>query len=359
MSSIPDRSQSSRRVDLEAAAWLVKHDRGLTASEQDDFLQWLAADPSHQEWFARHSRTWQEFNLISQWRPEHSAEPNPDLLARPHCRRRSVRVWSGTLATASVALAWIFWPARLADQKQVFPTEIVAATYEQRRLEDGSVVDLNRGAHLTVEFTPGKRRVRLLQGEAQFTVARNAARPFVVHAGGIDVQAVGTAFNVRLAGGEVEVLVTEGKVRLGRSGPAPDPVAADRVVTADRRLREPAPIPPPWPQLVAGQRTVISVDTNAPAPRIMATTAADMTRLLLWQPQLLEFDSTPLNDVLAEFNRRNTTQLVVADEELNNVPIVASFRSDNLDGFVRLLEVTADIRAERRGANTIVLRKAP
>ena len=28
-----------------AAAWMLRHDRGLTAAEQDEFSQWLAADP--------------------------------------------------------------------------------------------------------------------------------------------------------------------------------------------------------------------------------------------------------------------------------------------------------------------------
>ena len=34
----------------------------------------------------RHQLTWTEFNQLAQWRPEHSVEPNPDLLARPGIR---------------------------------------------------------------------------------------------------------------------------------------------------------------------------------------------------------------------------------------------------------------------------------
>ena len=30
-----------------AADWVMRHDRGLSPAEQDQFLQWLAADPRH------------------------------------------------------------------------------------------------------------------------------------------------------------------------------------------------------------------------------------------------------------------------------------------------------------------------
>jgi hypothetical protein len=49
---------------------------------------------------------------------------------------------------------------------------------------------------------------------------------------------------------------------------------------------------------------------------------------------------------------------VIADAGLESLPIVMSFRSDNAEGFVRLLELTAGVKAERAG-DTLVLRRAP
>ena len=51
-------------------------------------------------------------------------------------------------------------------------------------------------------------------------------------------------------------------------------------------------------------------------------------------------------------------QLVVGDPALVGLPIVASIRSDNVEGFVRLLEATMDVSAERRGDGTMVLRRS-
>ena len=42
--------------DERAADWLIRRDRGLTPGEQDDYLQWLAADPRHGDAFARQHR---------------------------------------------------------------------------------------------------------------------------------------------------------------------------------------------------------------------------------------------------------------------------------------------------------------
>jgi transmembrane sensor len=71
---------------------------------------------------------------------------------------------------------------------------------------------------------------------------------------------------------------------------------------------------------------------------------------------MLEFDATPLSEVVAAFNQRNAVRLVVADDALRGLPIVATIRSDNLEGFVRLLEATLGVRAERVEPGIITLR---
>lgn len=324
-------------IDDAAAVWVARRDRGLTPAQQDEFLQWLAADPRHGERLARHQRGWGELARLALWRPEHAAEPNPDLLAPPPLPARAGRArivpWVLPLAlAAAAALALLFFP-----RDEAAPPPAVAAIepgYRQQVLDDGTLVELNRGARLATAFTPGERRVRLEQGEALFTVASNPARPFVVEAGQVAVRAVGTAFHVRLDSAAVAVLVTEGRVQVERPA-APLAVA---------------------PLVGAGQRVAIPF-RGEPAAAV-AVTRDEIDRELAWQPRLLEFVSTPLLEVAREFNRRNAVQLIVADEALRTLPIGASFRSDNVDGFVRLLEASFGVRAER-SAGIITLRRAP
>ncbi len=333
----PLPSRADEQIDRTAADWLIRRDRGLTAAEQDEFFQWLAADPRHGERFAQHQRTWKEFNLLAQWRPEHSAEPNPDLLAKPRRARRWL-AWTAPLAlAASLALGFFVW-TRTPPPTDLAPTAVARAHQGTRVLEDGSTVELRGDSEIAVAFTAGERRVALVRGEAFFTVAKNALRPFIVHANGVDVRAVGTAFNVRLDSAHVEVLVTEGKVAVAPPGGS-DSSAADGAAVS-------APVAPLFVNV--GERAVVPLAPQA-APQVTAVDEAQIAQALAWQPRLLDFDSTPLADVVAEFNRRNAMQLVLEDATLATMPIVASVRSDNVEGFVRLLEVGGSVRAERRG----------
>lgn len=318
-----------------AAGWILRHDRGLTPAEQDEFSQWLAADARHRTEFQRHRREWSRLDALSQWVPHHSQVPNPDLLAPPRRRAWTSRpaVWLPLAAAAAVAMV-VWRPAAPAPAAISAPVETSVRTtaVASQVLPDGTTVELNGGAQLATAFTPGERRVLLTEGEAHFTVVKDPARPFVVVARGVELHAVGTAFNVRLAGEGVDVLVTEGKVEVV----PPAPAAAETAVEAWR-----------IPRLEAGQRVIVPAAIDAPAPAVATLSSAEIGRMLAWQQRLLEFSAAPLADVVAEFNRRNAVQIAIVDPELSSIPISASFRSDNVDGFVRLIEVGFGIGVER------------
>jgi len=243
--------------------------------------------------------------------------------------------WSlGLAAVAVLSIAMYHFGTLSAPQPLAPRTQVLA---------DRTVVELNGPAVIVSDYTAGERHVRLERGEAHFTVTKDPARPFTVTAAGVTVQAVGTAFNVRLVGAAVEVLVTEGQVRLLPTVTVP---AAD----------EPAP---PERVLVARQRAVFAAPLTSAAPDIATLTPGEIERVLAWQHRLLDFTSTPLREVVAEFNRRNATQLVLMDAELATLRVGASLRSDNVLGFVKMLETGFGVRAERRGDTEILLRRPP
>jgi transmembrane sensor len=341
-----------RRAD-EATAWIMRQERGLTAEEQDRFSQWLAEDPRHGAQLARFKRHWQRLETLAEWRPEHSARPNPDLLKPAPRNRWRVPAALATLAAAA-AVAWVALTPdrvpRIPEPRPAVAAVVPAAPAEavvRRELSDGSVVELNRGAVLEERFTAPERRVLLAAGEAHFSVKKDAARPFVVAAGGVAVRAVGTAFNVRLEAGAVEVLVTEGKVEVAEPG---------RGAESKRVPTEAAP-PVPVPVLSAGERAVVSLTPQPEPVRIAVLTPGEIERVLAWQHRLLEFNAAALSEVVAEFNRRNRVQLVLADERLGAERITVSFRTDNVEGFVRLLEAGFGVVATRSGEGEIALRK--
>jgi transmembrane sensor len=339
MSQSHQDSPTTEQVEGQAAAWVLRMDRGLTATEQDEFLLWLTAAGRHGVTMARHRQNWARLNVLGHWRPEHSPRPNPDLLA-PRSRLKVVRpTWLLPLAlAASLALGIFTWGSRPASSGSgASPSPIASIT--QRTLEDGSVVELNRGAEISVLYTPGERRVHLERGEAHFTVAKNKERPFIVSAGGVAVRAVGTAFDVRLDPTAVQVLVTEGRIQV--RPPTPDGVVTEAIQAV----------------LDAGQRTSVPLVPSDAQPPVDTVTPAQADAILAWQPRTLDFTATPLLGIVSAFNRHNEPiRLVIEDPALARVEMSASLRSDNVEGFIRLLEGGFGVKAERAG-DTITLRK--
>jgi transmembrane sensor len=339
MTTPPNPPERAPDIETQAAGWLARQDRGLTPAEQDEFFQWLADDPRHGEQLAQQRRTVAGLRLLAQWRPEHGAKPNPDLLAapRPHPgRSRPVLRWAVPLALAAgAALAFLVGRQPAGTSAAVASAEPASL---RKVLEDGSSIDLAPGADVVVSYSTERRKVRLVRGEATFKVAKNPARPFVVDAGGIEVRAVGTAFNVNLQAAQVAVLVTEGRVAVAAPGGAV--LAAPAEVFLD-----------------AGQQTRVALAGTA-APVVEPAPAGEITRLQAWQPRELEFNDTPLAQVVAEFNSSNRVKLVIDDLQLASLPVGASLHSDNVDGFVRLLEASFRVQAERRADGVIVLRRA-
>jgi transmembrane sensor len=334
---------STDTIDAAAAHWLAQRDRGLTPAEQDEYLRWLRAEPAHAAAMARQAAALERMMRLYEWQPSHTAEPNADLFAPP-ARRNAGWLWSTGLAAAAAFVVGLYLlPGRPTDPPAA-PKSYLHVN-DRLALPDGSRVELRDGSKVVVQYSESERRVLLTGGEAHFTVWKDAARPFVVVAGGVQVHAVGTAFAVRLGDSAVEVLVTEGRVKVDSvPGPANSPLDGN------------------IPSLAAGERATVAraASPAAPpaAPAVVAVTPEEIKRELAWQAPRLQFDETPLADAVAEFNRLNREQLVFADAKLGALRIGGTFRPDNVDGFVRLLATTHQIVAERDGAGRTLLRAA-
>jgi transmembrane sensor len=340
-----------------ASLWLARRDRGLSAAEQDDYMQWLRADPRHAEALAQHAAALERMMQLYEWTPAHDTEPNPDLFAPAPPRNRVRWRWAGSAlaAAAAVAVGLLLWerPWSQADPAFAAGPRSYLRVNERFALPDGSRVELKDGTQLVVQYSGSERRVKLAGGEAHFSVWRDAARPFVVDAAGVEVRAVGTAFNVRLDPQTVQVLVTEGRV--GVRGPMTEDGGRNTAPSVASGGPSPVPGHPSSEIIVTvGQKAIVS-RAAVSAPAIAPVTTDDIARELAWQAPRLEFNETPLAEAVAEFNRLNRHQIEIGDPALGDRRIGGTFRPDNVDGFLRSLESALDVRADRVDGERTVL----
>jgi len=338
---LPDDFDSASVNDA-AADWFVRRRDGLPPEAEAAYQVWVGADPRHSAAMAELHATWKAVSFPA--RAGRAREAAGVLDRRSAVRQRRPYAMAAVGLAAAAALVLALLPPG-SSTNGVRPEPAVAVRPNLTTLPDGSTVELNRDAEFTADFTPARRSIRLVRGEAFFSVAKDAARPFVVSAGGIEVRAVGTAFAVRSGIAGVGVLVTEGRVAV-ESG--------SRGAPEDGGIGE----PPPSTHAIyldAGRSIALANERVGTAPpAVKPISAEEIGAALAWRGERLEFSRMPLSDVVVLFNRRNRVQLSVSDRATAAIPISGIFWAGDSEGFVRLLESGLAVRSQR-AADTIHL----
>jgi transmembrane sensor len=340
---IPSPAAPAASIEDTAVDWFVRRDAGLDAGEAVELQGWLDANPAHAAAFAEAGSA---FGRLQ--RPRELGHGGA-LMRRMTAREAQRRAWRRrryAVAGLAAAAAIAFFAPPVFRAPRANPSPTVAVRPDQQVLADGSIVQLNADAEIQVAFSPERRDVRLLRGEARFSVAKDAARPFIVATGGVEVRAVGTVFVVRNAPQVVDILVTEGRVAVARL-PAPGSAAGKPLASA--------------PVFVdAGNRMTIPVEpASSAAIPVARVSPAEIERALAWRDKRIEFSGTSLAEAVGLFNRQNRAQISLGTPSLAGLRISGIFWADNPAHFARLLEMTLPVKAEIGGGGGIVLRSAP
>ncbi|MET0280190.1 MAG: FecR domain-containing protein [Steroidobacteraceae bacterium] len=317
----------------QAATWIVRRERGLSASEQAEFQRWCAS-PANVRILRQLGALYEEMDALQTLSidlPEAAASSTPAL----HRWRPAIAAGlAAALVLAGVGIHRKFESTSSAVAAPA-PLAFTTAMGEHRSLPlaDGSLLAMNTDSRVEVQPLTGgpSRELKLVRGEAHFTVAHDAARPFRVRAGGQIIQAVGTAFDVRLhGGGEIEVVVTEGRVKLIPRHPAAE-------------------------HLERGQSLLIARDGSA---RVSTLDNDALGSRLAWRNGMVVFDGQTLADALEEFARYTPTRFEIDDPQLRQLRVGGYFPAGdtaflvdalhNSFGLVTTRDANGTIRINRR-----------
>jgi transmembrane sensor len=206
----------------EAYEWLIRldGDAPLDAEETKALHAWMRRSEAHSAELKRLAGFWSRANGLTELAVplqtlEEIEAPRTSVRAVRHSRLAWIVV-AGALACVMIGFGLL----RVMPSKNANGTYGTAVGQQQSlALADGSSIEINTDSQVQVEYSDHLRKIRLLRGEAFFTVAPNPERPFEVYAASGVVRAIGTAFAVSLQGSDVSVTVTKGEVAVSDPDP--------------------------------------------------------------------------------------------------------------------------------------------
>ena len=349
-------------ISQTAADWLIRLQQpSLSLEETVEWQRWMTADPRHARAFDRIEELWNKCERL-EWPaakgPAASAiddydgsEPVSSWLARRPATARGLPLESSSKRHA--LLAWASAAAVVvagAVAAQMFRTATSRAkSFETPiggnitvRLADGSAIELAAHSRCDVWFDRNHRTVNLVRGEALFHVAKDPHRPFRVHAGNANVEAVGTEFDVRRTADRVIVSVVEGRVLIQPVEPF-IPVSWVNWTYANG---EPM-------TLGAGNQTTVNATGIESRQAI-----TDTETTLSWRRGRLAFEREPLRDVIEDVNRYSTVPIALDNERMGDILITGTVSGSDIEGWIASLQSAFGLRAERYG-DRIILKSSP
>jgi len=190
----------------------------------------------------------------------------------------------------------------------------------QLTLSDGTKVWLNSGSTLQfpLRFTGKKRQVKLT-GEAYFEVAKNENQPFLLNADELNVEVLGTSFNVVSYDEESvsEVVLVTGKVKL--------------FAKSDNIEKQ-------YGFLHPGQRVVFTKNTQK-----VICEEVDVKKYISWRNGDLIFRDDSMNEVVKRLSRWFNVEISVIDPEINDYVYKATFSDETLSQVLYMLKISAPI----------------
>lgn len=350
--NINDREKTPQAtIEAEASAWIVQfHNTRPTGEDMEAFHSWLRKSPEHRRTFEQLARTWNKLDGLSQLV---FAEQDQQTTANiAPSTRLGGSLFRFRFAVAAAILFVVFSVVVFSVRNAVdyprpeqFSAKYTTAIGEQKQvaLPDGSGMRLNTRSITNVSYGEDARLIHLVEGEAHFDVFHNAEKPFVVYAGKIAVTAVGTAFSVYLKEDTVDVIVTDGEIKVAAlpekvtDSQAPDLNLIDEAETVA--------------SFVEGQRAVFKDKIEL----VESIELEEIEKKLSWRDGMLIFEGDRLQEVVEEVSRYTPIRIVILDSETRDLKIGGYFPAGNIAPMLDTFEQNFGIDVERIKDNLVYL----
>lgn len=324
----------------------------MSEADTDALAEWLSIDSSHSKALLEMADLLDNMAALSQL-----SEVIPlDTLSVPDQREqtglrkyfkpRPVNAFSIIVLLALISvLSVIMLPE--SGTEQFLSAQTSVGELKTVTLPDKTKVTLNTDSQIDLKFNEQQRKVILIRGEAHFVVEPDKKRPFLVAIGDKIVEAVGTVFNVKTKGRQIEVTVTEGIVTITSADRPDNNVSTLRSVNPDTNGKRAQSVI----NVAAGHVAILTSDDEM----MESLDPLSIEKKLAWQKGMIVFEGETLEQVVEEISRYTTTTFIISDKEARHIRVGGYFEIGDIDKMLDILEHGFSISATTSPTGAIYL----
>lgn len=320
-------------------------DGTATLEEKNILLQWLKSSDENRENFVGIRDLWLSCDVAM------GNEMEVDMALKRFRSRISLQALKSKPLTMNVLLKWKQIAAVIivllsigysvythnimshAIQPITVQNQLIAAAGSKGRfvLPDSSVVWLNSGSRLTYHEPFGKdHREVTLEGEAYFQVRENKRKPFIVNAHEINIEVLGTSFNISNYPefSTVEVVLLSGSIKANISS--------------------------------TGEETILVPDQLLTYYKETGTKEVETTPskyYIDWTKDRLVFDNECLSDIIISLEGWYSVQIDCPKAFTMKSRMSFTLRNENIEEILKAMSLIIPIKYTIKGSNVRIIPK--
>jgi transmembrane sensor len=317
---------------------LLRYIKGESTSEAEieEILDWIESSSENQRSYTQLKNLWVVTGI------DHPDKVEVPVFSFPGNQHKNIRsnlfgsllkyaaVFVLAFLMGSLTLYFINRSDRNTLSTQYNTIDVPYGERSQITLYDGTKVWLNSGTKLKypVVFGSNSRRV-ILEGEAFFDVAKDSKHPFVVNSGKLQVEVLGTRFNVCAypEDNEFSTTLEEGSV--------------NAVNTINGKFAKMNP----------GEQVVLNRETDG-----LNLQKVDIDLYTSWKENLLKFDDATFGEVIKKMERWYDVKITVAPGINTKERYTMTIKTESLREMLQLVSKTTKINYEIK-ENTVLIKK--
>lgn len=322
------KSEYDMRINDEL---IVRYLAGEAIPEEAMALHDWLGNPENRLYFEELQRSWsaafparkpRTINRGDAWR-----NVNQRLNTPPATRTKTIRLFNSSGFALRVAASFVIILAAsliiyLKIRPVSYPEVNVATTHEAQHitLPDNSTVTLYRNSEISYaeHFEGDQRTLRLSRGEAFFNVKPDLQKPFLINTSLATIRVVGTAFNVKMGDGVLEVSVHEGRVLVYSP--------TDSIY------------------LNAGFMGIVQLATKS-----MNVKDSVNTNAWGYATGKLSYTETPLPEVISDLERTYACTIELGSADIEKCRLTAIFDNVSAENIINLIAETLNLTVSKNG----------